>query len=230
MRHFRTLGTPKHILLVDDTSYSGLRINTALQIVRNRWGAGTKVTTLVMCSAENSNFQPDLKFAQSMAPRLFAWNMLNHDQTKTVAVDLDGVLCGDPSERENDDGENYLNFIRNASLKTAPWGELRAVVTGRLEKYRAQTEQWLKTNEISYQQLLMNDAPTALYRRETRFELGGINIDQISEFKARMMKLAKPSLFVESNLHQAKNIHHLTGVNVYAFDDDAYFGSGNFEF
>lgn len=220
---------PKHVLVVDDTSNTGLRMKAALQIVRNRWH-DARVTTLVMCSALNSQFHPDLQFEQSRTPRLFAWNMLNHDQTQKVAVDLDGVLCVDPTPEENDDGENYLHFIRNAALKTAPYEEVKAVITGRLAKYRIQTEDWLKANGIRYELLLMNDAPTAAYLRETRFEIEGINIDQISEFKSRMIKFSKPSLFVESNLQQAKNIHHLTKVNTYAFDSDQYFGSVNFEF
>jgi uncharacterized HAD superfamily protein len=185
---------------------------------------------MVMCSASNSDFQPDLYLEQSQTPRLFAWNMLNHDKTHEVAVDLDGVLCVDPSSSENDDGEQYLLFLHGAVRKTIPTIKVKAVVTGRLEKYRHQTERWLRANGISYGDLLMNDAPTASYRREQKFEIGGLNIDQISEFKSRMVRAINPVLFVESNLNQARNIHYLTQVNTYAFEDDIYFGSVDFKF
>ena len=221
--------SPRHILLVDDTSNTGLRINSALRIIRSRW-KNIKVTTMVICSASNSDFRPDLHLEQSPTPRLFAWNMLNHDKTPDVAVDLDGVLCLDPSPSENDDGEKYLVFLQSAVRKTIPATKVKAVITGRLEKYRHQTERWLRTNGVSYGDLLMNDAPTASYRREKRFEIGGLNIDQISEFKSRMVRAINPVLFVESNLNQARNVHHLTQVNTYAFEDDIYFGSTDFEF
>jgi hypothetical protein len=76
----------------------------------------------------------------------------------------------------------------------------------------------------------MNDAPTAYYRRTEKFERSNVVVDQISEFKSRILSTLNPPLFVESNRSQAWNIHKITGINTYAFDDDEFFGSSNFEF
>jgi hypoxanthine phosphoribosyltransferase len=219
---------PQHVLLVDDTSNSGLRMRQGLKIINERWNQ-TKVTTLVMCSATNSAFQPDLAFSGSQVPRIFAWNMFNHDEmTSRIAVDLDGILCVDPTKYENDDGELYINFLNNAKLKIRPTRRVGAIITGRLEKYRGETEDWLSRNSIDYSELFMNDAKSAKYRREKRFTKNGSSIDQISEFKARILASLNPPLFVESNYQQAFNIHKTIGVNTYSFDDDIYFGSSNF--
>jgi hypoxanthine phosphoribosyltransferase len=229
IRGIREVETPKHVLVVDDTSNTGLRLSQAVTLINKRWGS-VQITTLVMCSAQNSSFVPDIAFSSSTTPRIFAWNMFNHDEmTSRIAIDLDGILCIDPSQDQNDDGENYRNFLREAKVKIQPRKQVKAIVTGRLEKYRPETEAWLFANSISYLDLFMNDAPSANYRRTEKFQKEGLLIDQISEFKSRVLSSLTPPLFVESNLDQAFNIHKITGVNTYAFDHDRLFGSGNFE-
>ena len=221
---------PEHVLIVDDTSNTGLRMSQAIELISNRW-RGVEVTTLAICSARNSNYSPDIAFTNSVTPRVFAWNMFNHDEiTPRITIDLDGILCLDPTVEQNDDGEIYRKFLCEAELKTKPMKQVRAVITGRLEKYRSETQEWLFANSISYLELFMNDAPTAYYRRTEKFERSDIVVDQISEFKSRILSTLNPPLFVESNRSQAWNIHKITGINTYAFDDDEFFGSSNFEF
>jgi uncharacterized HAD superfamily protein len=221
---------PKNILVVDDSTCTGSRMNNAVELVSRRWPTSS-ITTLSVAVASNFNFRPDVYFFESPAPRMFAWNMFNHSQlTKHLAVDLDGILCDDPNQEQNDDGTNYLDFIRGARIKIRPQERVKAIVTGRLEKYRGQTEDWLQKNDIKYTHLLMNDAPSALYRRTEKFTETGFEVDQISHFKSRILQEIKPTAFIESNLVQASNIHKITGISTYAFDDDEFFGSSNFEF
>jgi len=42
---------------------------------------------------------------------VFEWNALHHSNPERFCVDIDGVLCRDPTEAENDDGESYLEFL-----------------------------------------------------------------------------------------------------------------------
>jgi uncharacterized HAD superfamily protein len=229
IRGIRDVEKPEHVLIVDDTSNTGLRMSQAFELIVKRWG-GVKVTTLAICAAQNSTFTPDITFTNSVTPRVFAWNMFNHDEmTSKIAVDLDGILCVDPTGEQNDDGEIYRKFIRQAKLKVRPMKEVRAIITGRLDKYRTETEEWLLRNSISYTELFMNDATSAHFRRTEKFRKGDLVVDQISEFKSRILSTLNPPLFVESNFDQALNIHKITGINTYAFDDDKLFGSGFFE-
>jgi uncharacterized HAD superfamily protein len=221
---------PKNILIVDDTTCTGSRMNNAVELVSKRWPMSS-ITTLSVAVASNFDFRPDVYFFESPAPRMFAWNMFNHSQlTKHLAVDLDGILCDDPKKEQNDDGTRYLDFIGSARIKVRPQEKVKAIVTGRLEKYREQTEDWLQKNDIHYMHLFMNDAPSALYRRTEKFNITGFEVDQISHFKSVILQEIKPTAFVESNLGQASNIHKITGISTYAFDDDIFFGSSTFEF
>jgi hypoxanthine phosphoribosyltransferase len=223
-REIQEIEVPEHVLIVDDTSNSGARMTNATKIVLKRWPK-VGVTTLVTCSAMNSKFSPNIALLQTSVPRMFAWNMFNHPElTQKIAVDLDGVLCVDPTSKENDDGYKYKRFIKNAQLKCLPNIPVRAIVTGRLEKFRHETENWLRKNEVAYQELYMNDAKSAEDRRRTRVQVGELEVDQISDFKSRVLLQVKPALFVESNTEQARRINAITGIGVYAFDDDRYFG------
>ncbi|MDR1727455.1 MAG: hypothetical protein LBT74_05950 [Acidobacteriota bacterium] len=53
----------------------------------------------------------DIAFTVLEMPRLFQWNYLNHVVIEQSCFDLDGVLCVDPTEEENDDSEKYRHFI-----------------------------------------------------------------------------------------------------------------------
>jgi hypoxanthine phosphoribosyltransferase len=229
IRRLSDVENPEHVLLVDDTSNTGLRMSQAVKLINERW-SGIKITTLTVCSALNSYFMPDIAFLNSVTPRVFAWNMFNHDEiTPRIAIDLDGILCVDPTQEQNNDEKNYKEFIRYAKLKIKPAKQVEAIITGRLEKYRSETEDWLFGNSISYHKLFMNDAASSSHRRTEKFEIGNLVVDQISEFKSRILSTLNPPLFVESNLDQALNIHKITGLNTYAFDHDRFFGLENFE-
>ena len=47
-------------------------------------------------------------------PRFFQWNIMNHSILQKTCMDIDGVLCADPTPEENDDGEKYRHFLLNA--------------------------------------------------------------------------------------------------------------------
>ena len=89
-------------------------------------------------------------------PRFFQWNLIHHPWLKYACLHIDGVLCADPTADENDDGERYHRFLTTAPLyvasQTIGW-----LVTSRLEKHRARTEQWLANQGIQYDNLIMQD-------------------------------------------------------------------------
>lgn len=51
-------------------------------------------------------------------------------------MDIDGVLCADPTPEENDDGEKYRHFLLNTPPLFIPKVTIGTLVTSRLEKYR----------------------------------------------------------------------------------------------
>lgn len=148
-------------------------------------------------------------------PRLFQWNYLNHSIAEKCCYDLDGVLCVDPSDEENDDGEKYVQFINSAAPLFVPSYEINAIVTSRLEKYREQTENWLKKHNIKYKHLYMLNLPSAQERRRLGCH---------AEFKAKIFKKLKNTVcFIESDPVQAQKIAQLSGKQCICVSTDEYF-------
>ena len=144
-------------------------------------------------------------------PRVFSWNLLNCSTAKSFCVDLDGVLCEDPTEAQNDDGPRYLEFIANAPpLHRCAW-PVHSIVTSRLEKYRGETEAWLEGRGIKYGHLVMAPYLSKAERKAA---------NRHAEDKAEYFAGTKCHAFIESSERQAKRIAELTGRPVICTDTD----------
>lgn len=96
-------------------------------------------------------------------------------------MDIDGVLCVDPTPEENDDGPRYREFLLNAQPLFIPRTEVGTLVTSRLEKYRPETMAWLKKNHVKYDKLVMLDLPNKEARQRANCH---------ASFKAKEYKLS----------------------------------------
>ncbi len=199
----------KNVLVVDDS----IRFGGQLKEVRERLALKPECTfsfCTPFATSENRH-QVDHAFEIIDQPRVFQWNIMNSWVYEYSCVDIDGVLCDDPTEAENDDGEKYIHFLLNATLKYKPKVPIKTLVTNRLEKYRPQTESWLSANGIKYKDLLMLDLPD----KATRQRLGVHGI-----FKAEVYAGMKDALlFIESDRSQAEKINNITGRAVFCVDD-----------
>ena len=130
-------------------------------------------------------------------PRFFEWNMMNHGNLDECCMDIDGVICTDPLEEENDDGPRYVRFLRDATPISIPNTTVGWLVTCRLEKYRALTEEWLARHGVRYHKLVMLDLPSKEARMASNCH---------GRFKADVYKRTEASLFIESSLTQAAEI------------------------
>jgi orotate phosphoribosyltransferase len=142
-------------------------------------------------------------------PRVFEWNIMNHEVLGRACIDIDGVLCRDPSAEENDDGALYQHFLAKVRPLIVPRREIGWLVTCRLEKYRALTEEWLRDNGIRYRELLMMDLPDKASRQAA---------GKHAVFKAMHYRKTGARLFIESSVEQAFEIARLTGKDVYCAD------------
>ena len=207
------LSAVNNILVVDDSIRFGgqlLKVKEKLQQKPTyNYGFCTPFAT-----TENKHLV-DYSFELIDKPRIFQWNIMHSWIYEHSCVDIDGVLCDDPKEEENDDGEKYLHFLLNAPLKYKPSSNVHTLVTNRLEKYRPQTEQWLHRQGIKYKELLMLDLPD----RATRVRMGNYGA-----FKAEVYQTSKDTLlFIESDCHQASRINLLSGRAVFCVDEMRFF-------
>ena len=206
----------KNILLVDDSINNGGSIAKIIERIPNE--IKSKVKTLAIYSSSKSRKDIDFFLEYVAVPRVFEWNIFHHEIIAKSCFDIDGVLCVDPSEEENDDGVKYLDFIRNASVLFLPTGKIDTIVTSRLEKYREETESWLFKHGISYRKLVMLNVAS----KEERQRLGNHAIH-----KAKIYKESGQDLFIESDRMQAIKIHELTSKPVYCVDTNEMFATGN---
>ncbi len=201
----------RHILLIDDSLTSGGSMRSSLERVRASAYSG-KVTTCVAINHPARRDAVDLFFAEMPQPRIFEWNAFHHPAVSTACFDLDGVLCVDPIDADNDDGIRYREFLRSAQPLFRPTRPLGHIVSARLEKYRALTEEWLVRNGVQYGQLHLIDLPNQAERRRLRAH---------GSHKARVYRETGASLFYESDLTQAREIAQLSDKPVLCTADMA---------
>ena len=152
----------------------------------------------------------DFAFEEVATPRYFQWNIFNHTTLEKACFDIDGVLCVDPTKDQNDDGEKYISFLQNAAPLYMPGAKIGSIVTSRLEKYRKETEAWLKANSVSYDKLVMLDLPDMKARQKANNHAG---------HKAKEYQINGYNLFVESDLGQAIEINRLTKKPVFCTEN-----------
>jgi len=199
----------KKVLVVDDSIKFGRQLEFVKEKLSHFSFIEFKYITVFSTSESKSLVDYCMEIIDQ--PRIFQWNLLNSWIYEYSCVDIDGVLCEDPTDEQNDDGENYLHFLLHAHPKYLPPCKVDVLVTSRLEKYRHQTEVWLKNKGIQYQKLEMLDLPD----KETRVRLG-IH----ARFKSSIYrKYDRAALFIESSKYQSEEIHKQTGKNVFCIEN-----------
>lgn len=194
----------KRVLLVDDSINTGKSLVSALADIPKEYKGD--ITTCAIYSDTKKREDVDIYLEYVPMPRVFEWNIFHRKLMENACLDIDGVLCIDPTEHQNDDGDRYIDFLLNAKPLYIPSSKVNALVTSRLEKYRPQTEQWLKDNKVEYDKLIMLDLPNKEERQRLRAH---------ASHKANYYIKSKTTLFVESEPHQALAIMKASGKPVY---------------
>ena len=193
------------ILILDDSVDSGASMRNVLadmEVLRE----GRSFITAAVYASRLGTSQVDLYFEKVEMPRVFAWNLFHRNELAECCVDIDGVLCQDPTHDENDDGTRYLRFLESTTPLARPTYRIGHLVTSRLEKYREPTVRWLKGHGIQFDHLHMLDLPSAAERRRLGCH---------AQFKADVYRsLDMASLFIESDPSQALEIARLSGKPV----------------
>jgi orotate phosphoribosyltransferase len=195
-----------NVLVVDDSVLFGRQ----LRAVKERLAAAALPHTVryaALYPAPGSERHVDFFFEIVETPRCFEWNLMHHPWVLSkTCMDIDGVLCRDPTPAENDDGPGYQRFLQSAERRYLPSAPVRWLVTSRLEKYRAATEGWLAANGVEYGELLMMEYPDMAARRAA---------NAYASFKAEIYERTGAILFVESSPMRAAEIARLSGKSVF---------------
>ncbi|GAB5563755.1 MAG: phosphoribosyltransferase family protein [Winogradskyella sp.] len=195
----------KKVLVVDDSVSSGSamkKCKASLADLESQFDL--KYAAIYVLPGKQNTV--DYSFETVGIPRYFQWNIFNHSTLDKACFDIDGVLCVDPTPEQNDDGPKYKEFLLNATPLYIPKAKIGALVTSRLEKYREETEIWLKNHGVKYDKLIMLDLPNAKARQKANNHGG---------HKANTYKDSYYNLFFESELHQAIEINRITQKPVF---------------
>lgn len=213
----RSVKPGRRILVVDDSVNTGGQMKLARQRI-NAASTGDRVAYAAAYVTPGTEAQVDYYCELVQSPRVFEWNLMHHSILLSSCLDIDGVLCRDPLVTENDDGQNYVRFLELAEPKFLPSVPVGWLVTSRLEKYREQTEAWIKAHGINYRELIMLD----LDSKEQRLQAGSH-----ASHKAAAYRRTNSDLFIESSLIQALEIATLAGKPVYCVETSELISPGN---
>ncbi|QSR22789.1 hypothetical protein [Hyphomonas sp. KY3] len=197
----KTFAEMKNVLVIDDSVFHG----NSIRAVKERLDVELEGYNLTYCAVFGPKMtHPDIDIVLDAVPqpRIFQWNLFHHGLLKECCIDIDGVLCLDPTAQQNDDGNRYREFILNAIPLNRPTKPLGHLVTSRLEKYRPETEAWLEKWGIQYESLNMLDLPNKEARQKAKAH---------GSFKAEVYRNKNSIMFIESEHDQAVEIARLSG-------------------
>jgi orotate phosphoribosyltransferase len=194
----------KRVLIIDDSLFTGTQMQRVKKTIQEANLQHSIYYAAVYVAPSKQNMI-DLYYEVVPMPRIFEWNFMHHGDMANWCVDIDGVLCRDPTDEENDDGEKYMHFLKTVQPLIIPTVPVGWLVTCRLEKYRDITLDWLDRRGIKYKDLFMMNLPT----KDIRIAAGNH-----ASFKASIYKRKPATLFIESSLIQAMEIAKLSGKYV----------------
>lgn len=183
------------LLFLDDTSSSGRSSENLKKSFPNH---------IISSVFSTSKALPNLDYCGKIldGPHILSWNFFNSHHIKNTAFDLDGVFCPNvPLDvcKDDDKYTNYLANVQSYHYRMPKVVKAKAVITGRLEKYRNLTEAWLKKNDVNYDKLIM-------FPNELRAERDKNHQQIVGRYKAENIKLLNANFFVESEMSEAKVI------------------------
>lgn len=196
---------PRNVVILDDSIFHGTAMREAREKIAAAGITGDNLTFAAVYGNALTHPDADLVMEAVPQPRAFQWNVMHHGILADSCMDIDGVLCLDPTREENDDGPAYTRFLTEARPLSIPTRPVKTLVTSRLERYRPETEAWLKRWGVEYGELVMLDLPDA----ETRRRMGAH-----ASHKAKAYAKSSALLFIESEHGQSLEIARQSGKPV----------------
>jgi len=210
-KFLKTAWDATKILLVDDSIKSGDSLTKVMERIPEE--VKSRITTLAVYSGKSGSEKVDLFFEYLPWPRLFEWNILHHTALPFYCFEIDGILCQEISENNIND-EAYKKNILNAKQLIVPNTRINSLVTNRSEKYRAETEIWLKKHDVLYDRLVMLS--------DKKSSLKDINKSKI-QHKAQYYKNSNTILFIEKDPYLALNIAKMSLKPVFCYTDNVMY-------
>ncbi len=195
---------PRRYLLIDDSVYSGNRIRLSREAMDR---LGLPYLSAACYVRPEESHVVELVGEHAPSPHLFEWNLYNNGVVNERAIDpifgtglafdMDGVICEDCPRNDADEAW-YRRWITQAKPLYVPrLPVVPLIVTFRLEKYRAETEDWLRRHRVRWNRLIMHPAATREERNKNW---------NTTRHKGEPFRRSSLGMFVESDPQQAEQI------------------------
>lgn len=143
-------------------------------------------------------------------PHLLEWHFFNSSHTENTLFDLDGVFSPNVPMScciDNDKYEEYLSNVEPFYHRLPKTNKLKAIVTGRLDRFRKITEQWLENYGIQYNELIMFPTEKEKIRNKN-------HVEEVAQYKSNFYKRSNARLFMESEKSEGLVIRKLSKKRV----------------
>lgn len=182
----------KRVLLVDDSVGLGKSMTEAKALIHN----AEIVTAAVWVSFKAKKIVDYYVHAFHGTDLILEWLLpSSRYEVWSIASDIDGVLCENPSLWIVEDERLFVEWMENVKPLFKPRYKFSAIVSNRRERFRNVTERWLRRNGIQYDALYLTpEGEDDLFH------------------KTQAVKRANPHFYIESEPEYARLIHSITGV------------------
>lgn len=190
----------RRVLLIDDSIGTGETMAGAARLLSGQYEV--KTAALIVSSA---SVKPNFWYKCVDEPRMLEWHMVHrHLPFRRVAMDMDGVICRDCPAPFDTNETWYRAWLESVEPLMIPTYRVACVVSNRLEKFRPETEAWLKRYGVQYDQLCLWDLASKVERDR----------HDLTEHKIAMLRSDHIEVMYESDPTQARAIWKATGVPV----------------
>lgn len=198
----------QHVLLVDDsinTGHSMQEARAALDLA----GLPRRVTPCAVYGTRRAAGPDVLTLETVDQPRIFEWNLMHHSIMSRTCMSIDGVLCASPAGERVVEDDELRKLIRDAPVLNRPTMPVRMLVTGRPERFRPETTEWLQRHDIEFHELRMLSDELATASSPSA---------ATGMFKADEYRASGAALFVEGRCSQARIIAEDGGADVLCYE------------
>jgi len=197
---------PISILMVDDSLSTWNTMKTAqakIQVIYP--GAEMIIAAPYINEIDIPNIKYHIDYFKTGSHPMFHSQLMHDPWLRPMGIDMDGILCEDWSI-----DWDYNEFIENTKPYRIPTYNIDFIITGRLEKYRSQTEAWLKRYKVSYDKLIMLP-----------------EVEDHGVYKARICRENNIQIYIESSRDQADYINANSNAITICYDSGELFQKSN---
>lgn len=201
-----SLDCAKRVLLVDDSLGTGKTIQRHQQAIKARY-PHLEVDTASMIVHRENYHMVDYYYKIIPTPLILEWEIMDEAKVDILAVNMEGVLCQPYQDSPGRNEEEYLRWVKGAKPYMIPSYHFDAVLSDRSERYRAESEEWLRIHNVQYRELRFSD-------------LIGPGVDQgvPNQQKIEHLNELKPQMFFEYSMTSAQAIWDLTKIPTLSFE------------